>query len=110
MSWEDILGKALEVGVKEALERGHKPPGSDELERIIQSLQRKAEEVLALAIVGVAVGAIGVAAKASVDIASLGESPQCPNCKGVLTQHISKPVVGDAIVTYSCDFCKWVSP
>jgi hypothetical protein len=98
------LGKVLGLG--ELL-----PDQVEEVkERVTAAINSTLDEILPLAIVGVAVGAVAVAEEAQDQIASLGQSPTCGACGKVALQHASySPHTGKSEVTLSCS-CGWTGP
>jgi len=109
-AWLPLLTGALELAIGQAKALGLKPPGADDLERIRHAVDEKLAELLPAAVVGVALGAVAVAAKAQHQIDSLGKPPVCPRCGSVVTQHIEKYPHSDAVKrTESCDGCGWKS-
>jgi predicted RNA-binding Zn-ribbon protein involved in translation (DUF1610 family) len=98
------LGKVLGLG--ELL-----PDQVEEVkEKVTAAINDTLDELLPLAIVGVAVGAVAVATKVQIGIDSLGEVPACPKCGAIALQHASySPHTGKSEVTLSCS-CGWTGP
>ena len=108
-AWIRTLVDHADYGIRLAKSLGLGELLPDEIDKVKAALSDKLDEVLPLAIVGVAVSAIGVAAKVEHDIASLGASPRCPNGH-IATQHIEKQVDGPGTVKLTCSECSWTLP
>lgn len=109
-AWLTVLLPAIDFAITQAKALGLDPPGMDEVAKIKAAVDERLGQVLPLAIVGVAASAVAVAVKAKGEIDSLPDSPTCPKCGAVATQHIShSPHSGRSDVTLSCGACGWAS-
>lgn len=109
-AWVPLLTAALEFAIQQAKTLGLPPPVAEEIDKIKRAVDEKLGEILPLAIVGVALGAVAVAADANHRIDSLGTSPRCGRCGAVAVQHVEKTVDGPGAVRLTCSECTWTLP